>query len=115
MSLDFINDSRADVAGDSLLLSNALIAAPARHPALAHLIDVLPAVATRLPKSPAWWVTGPLSFTLAARRGPVTVLNAGLVAGHVQRGAAALPEAKALAEKTRADGAAGFLIAWKGW
>lgn len=103
------------VAGDSLLLSNSLISAPARHPALLHLIDVLPAIAARLPNSPAWWVTGPLSFTLAVRRGPVAVLNAGLVAGHVQRGAAALPEAKAVAERTGAGGEAGFLIAWKGW
>lgn len=103
------------VAGDSLLLSNALIAAPAGHPALLHLIEVLPAVAARLPKSPAWWVTGPLSFTLAARRGPVTVLNAGLVAGGVARGAAALPEAEALAGKAAARGDGSFLIAWKGW
>ena len=103
------------VAGDSLLLSNALIAAPSGHPALLHLIDILPAVAARLPKSPAWWVTGPLSFTLAARRGPVTILNAGLVAGGIPRGAAALPAALALAEGARRSGNTGFLIAWKGW
>lgn len=103
------------VAGDSLLLSNALIAAPGGHPALLHLIDILPAVSARLPKSPAWWVTGPLSFTLAARRGPVTILNAGLVAGSIPRGAAALPEALALAEGATRAGDAAFLIAWKGW
>lgn len=103
------------VAGASLLLSNALIAAPAAHPALLHLIAALPEVAARLPKSPAWWVTGPLSFTLAARRGPVTVLNAGLVAGTVPQGRAGLAEAEALAAKTSAEGDGGFLIAWKGW
>lgn len=103
------------VAGDSLLLSNALIAAPAGHPALLHLIEVLPAVADRLPKSPAWWVTGPLSFTLAARRGPVTVLNAGLVAGSIPQGGEALADARALAESAATGNDAGFLIAWKGW
>jgi inositol phosphorylceramide mannosyltransferase catalytic subunit len=103
------------VAGGSLLLSNALIAAPAGHPALRHLIAALPEVAARLPKSPAWWVTGPLAFSLAARRGPVTVLNAGLVAGAVPQGREGLTEARALAAKNSADGDAGFLIAWKGW
>lgn len=103
------------VAGDSLLLSNALIAAPAGHPALAHLIKVLPAVAARLPKAPAWWVTGPLSFTLALRRGPVTVLNAGLVAGSVPQGADRLAETGGLAARTADADDAGFLIAWKGW
>lgn len=103
------------VAGGSLLLSNALIAAPAGHPALRHLIATLPEVAARLPKSPAWWVTGPLAFTLAARRGPVSVLNAGLVVGEVAKGAAALAEADALAAKNVANGGGGFLIAWKGW
>lgn len=103
------------VAGESLLLSNALIAAPAGHPALLHLIAALPAVAKRLPKSPAWWVTGPLAFTLAARRGPVSVLSAGLVAGAVARGAAGLAAAEALAARNSASAAAGFLIAWKGW
>lgn len=103
------------VAGDSLLLSNALIAAPADHPALRHLIGVLPEVAARLPNAPAWWVTGPLPFTLAARRGPVAILNAGLVAGTVRRGEDALPEAEALAGAAAAGGKAGFLIAWKGW
>ncbi|MCA0272352.1 MAG: mannosyltransferase [Proteobacteria bacterium] len=103
------------VAGGSLLLSNALIAAPAGHPALLHLIAALPAVAERLPKSPAWWVTGPLAFTLSVRRGPVSVLNAGLVAGVVPQGVAWQPEVEALAAKNSAEGGGGFLIAWKGW
>lgn len=100
------------VAGQSLLLSNALIAAPPRHPALARLLAVLPEVALRLPGGPAWWVTGPLSFTLAVRRGPVTVLDPAMVAGDLPRGA---PEEEAIALAAQNASAPGFLIAWKGW
>lgn len=102
------------VAGDSLLLSNALIAAPAGHPALHHLVATLPEFSARLPGAPAWWVTGPLAFTLAARAGPVTVLGSGLVAGNLPRGGA-LTDARAFATQCEAADTAGFLIAWKGW
>lgn len=102
------------VAGEGLLLSNAVIAAPARHPALEHLIATLPAFADRLPDAPAWWVTGPLPFTLAARLGPVTVLDSGLVADHLPRGAA-LGDAQAQAARCEAANGAGFLLAWKSW
>jgi mannosyltransferase OCH1-like enzyme len=102
------------VAGAGLLLSNALIAAPAGHPALKHLLAALPDFADRLPGGPAWWVTGPLAFTIAARRGPITVLDSGLVAGSLPRGAK-LAEAQALAERCKAANDAGFLIAWKSW
>ncbi|HEY0275704.1 MAG TPA: glycosyltransferase [Paenirhodobacter sp.] len=100
------------VAGASLMLSNALIAAPVAHPALIGLISALPEVARRLPGAPAWWVTGPLVFTLAVRSGPVTVLDAAMIAGALPR-AAPLAAAEALAQQVR-DGA-GMLIAWKGW
>ncbi len=102
------------VAGGSLLLSNAVIAAPAGHPALMRLMLALPDFAARLPGAPAWWVTGPLAFTLAARSGPVTLLDAGLVAGNLPRGAP-LAEAERLAARCEAGGEGGFLIAWKGW
>ncbi len=95
-------------AGGSLLLSNALIAAPPGHPALARLVRALPEVARRLPGAPAWWATGPLPFTLAARQGPVAVLDAGLIAGNLPRGAS-------LAGAQAAQGGEGWLIAWKGW
>ncbi len=102
------------VAGAGLLLSNALIAAPVGHPALRHLLAVLPDFADRLPGAPAWWVTGPLAFTIAARRGPITVLDSGLVAGSLPR-RAELAEAEALSERCKAANGAGFLIAWKSW
>jgi inositol phosphorylceramide mannosyltransferase catalytic subunit len=101
------------VADASLLLSNALIAAPVGHPALRHLLAALPEFARRLPGAPAWWVTGPLPFTMAARRGPVTVLESGLVAGSLPRGAP-LADAVALAERSKTDDT-GFLVAWKSW
>ncbi len=102
------------VAGGSLMLSNALIAVPPAHPALLRLIAALPQVAARLPGAPAWWVTGPLVFTLAARGGPVNVLDAGMVAGELPR-AAPRTQAVALAQQTTTRDDAGFLIAWKGW
>ena len=102
------------VAGASLLLSNALIAAPGGHPALKFLLATMPGFADRMPDAPAWWVTGPLAFTLAARRGPVTVLDAGLVAASLPRGSDLLA-AQALAARCEAEDEAGFLIAWKGW
>lgn len=97
------------VAGGSLLLSNALIAAPAGHPLFPRLIAALPEMARRLPDGPAWWVTGPLAFTLAARQGPVCVLDAGVMEGALPRGA---PLRQVEAMQARAQG---FLIAWKGW
>lgn len=102
------------VAGGSFLLSNALVATPAGHPALTHLLSVLPEAAGRMAGAPAWWSTGPLTFTLAARRGPVTVLDGGLVAGHLPQGAS-LAEARALADSLAGSGIPGFVIAWKGW
>ncbi len=102
------------VAGGSFLLSNALVAAPSGHPALSHLLTVLPAVAERLAAAPAWWSTGPLTFTLALRGGPVTVLDNGLVAGHLPRGAP-IAEAREMAHALADRGAPGFVIAWKGW
>lgn len=100
------------VAGEGLLLSNALIATPPGHPALARLRATLPEVATRLAGGPAWWVTGPLPFTLAARGGPVTVLDPGMVADNLARNTS-LDQVQARAADL-ADGP-GFLIAWKGW
>ncbi|MEI4488548.1 hypothetical protein V8J36_20325 [Frigidibacter sp. MR17.14] len=97
-----------------LLLSNALIAAPPGHPALGALIAALPAVAACLPGAPAWWATGPLVFTLAARGGPVGLLAHGTVAAELPR-ATPPEEVEALAARLRAEDAPGLLIAWKGW
>ena len=97
----------------SLLLSNAFIAAPPGHPALARIVEVLPQVLDRLPQAPAWWATGPLLFTVIARAGAVTLADAGLVAGAAPAGASAAEIAALCAAATRDD--AGLLLAWKPW
>jgi mannosyltransferase OCH1-like enzyme len=97
----------------SLLLANSVIAAPPGHPALRHLLDVLPAVAEALPGAPAWWATGPLVFTLVARAGPVSVLAFDLVEPALPH-SATLAEAEARAAQVRTRGG-GLLIPWKPW
>lgn len=97
-----------------LLLSNALIAAPPGHPALSMVIKALPAVAEHLPGGPAWWTTGPLVFTLAARCGPVGLLPHDTVAATEPRGTPQSVVA-ARAARLQAEEAPGLLIAWKGW
>lgn len=98
----------------SLLVTNALIAAPPQHPVFARLIAALPAVARSLPDGPAWWVTGPLPFTLAARGGPMSLLDAGLVAAVLPR-RAPMAEVEAIRARTAAADAPGLLIGWKSW
>jgi hypothetical protein len=95
------------------LLANSMIAAPARHPAIASLRGALAAAAARLPGAPAWWATGPLVFTLAARRGPVTLAAPAILAGSLPAGAPRAA-AEALAAAAR-QGDGGLLIAWKPW
>jgi mannosyltransferase OCH1-like enzyme len=97
-----------------MLVSNALIAAPPRHPAFARLIAALPAVAQALPDAPAWWVTGPLPFTLAARGGPMTLLDAGIVAAVLPR-RAPMADVDAVRARTAAGDGPGLLIGWKSW
>jgi len=93
-----------------VLLGNSFIAAPPDHPCLHRLIARLPQVLALLPEAPAWWSTGPLAFTLAARGGVVSVAAPGLVAG-------VLPDQAPLAavEAMRAQAEGGLLIAWKSW
>ena len=79
--------------------------------AAAEFNRALPQMMARLPRGPAWWQTGPLPFTLALRQGPLTVLDAAIVAGHLPQGAPHA-EAEAMARVTTGPG---FLIAWKGW
>ncbi|MEI4471230.1 glycosyltransferase [Frigidibacter sp. MR17.24] len=97
----------------TLLLGNALIAAPPGHPVLRLLVDRLPQVAALLPGQPAWWVTGPLPFTLAARGAMVRLLPAATVAGQLPD-ATPLPEVEAaVAANVARQG--GALYAWKSW
>lgn len=97
----------------AVLLANSVIAAPAGHPVLHHLCRVLPRAAAAVPGAPAWWVTGPLVLTLVARRGPITLLDAGIVAAQMPPGAG-LSQVKAVAA-TVATADQGLLIGWKPW
>lgn len=96
-----------------LLLGNSFIATPPDHPALHRLNAALPQALDLLPEAPAWWSTGPLVFTLAARGGAVSVAPQTLVAG-------GLPDRAAMAElqamrAQAVQGDDGLLIAWKSW
>ncbi len=96
----------------SPFLNNSVIAAPPEHPVFAQLLTNLPAVLEALPKGPAWWVTGPLVFTLACRAGPVTVLDAGLTQGETKGSRADMERAL---ESLRQAGGSAYLHAWKPW
>jgi len=94
-----------------LLLANSMIATPAGHPVMQRLTDVLCDAMSTLPEGPAWWTTGPLIFTLAARGGAVTIADASFVAGTLPHHAP-LSDAVALAASPATSG---LLIAWKSW
>lgn len=90
-----------------LLLYNSFIACPPGHPALLRLQAQLPRALDLLPEAPAWWATGPLVFTLAARGGAVSLAPPSLIAGALPKEAD--PGAAGLEET------GGLLIAWKSW
>ncbi len=96
-----------------LLLANSFIATPADHPALHRLNTVLASALSLLPDAPAWWSTGPLVFTLAARGGAVSLAPQTLVAGTLPRDATATDVQAARRDAVLAD--RGLLIAWKPW
>lgn len=91
-----------------MLLTNALIAAPPGHPVLAAILGCLPQAMARLPRAPAWWVTGPVIFTLFARLVPLGIAAEGIIAGR-------LPEGAPPAALETIRGAEGLLIDWKSW
>ena len=96
-----------------LLLGNSFIAAPTDHPVLHRLNARLPQALDLLPEAPAWWSTGPVVFTLAARGGAVSVAPQTLIAG-------ALPDRAPVADVEALRARAllvngGLLIAWKSW
>lgn len=96
-----------------LLLANSFVATPADNPVLHRLNAVLSQVLVALPNAPAWWSTGPLVFTLAARGGAVDVAPHNLVAGNLPRGAP-FADVKAMqGAAVASDG--GLLIGWKSW
>ncbi len=96
----------------SPFLNNSVIAAPPAHPVFKRLLRSLPAVIERLPRGPAWWVTGPLVFTLASRAGPVTVLDAGFSAG---RFSGTRDEVDRHISELREQQGSEFLCGWKPW
>ncbi len=96
-----------------LLLANSFIAAPPGHPVLAALLVALPRITELLPGGPAWWTTGPLPFTLVARRGTITLADAALVAATLPR-MAPMAEVQALRGRAVAEDL-GLLIGWKSW
>lgn len=102
-----------NLGGESLLLTNSLIAAPPGHLLFRHLVDALPAVMAELPGAPAWWATGPVIFTLLARMTAVTIPDTAFVAANLPVNATM---ADALDAARKAEAArSGFLIAWKCW
>ncbi len=96
----------------SPFLNNSVIAAPPDHPAILRLLERLPEVIRRLPTGPAWWVTGPLAFTLACRVGPITVLDAAL---STETLTGSRQEIDLEITKLREEGSSAFLAGWKPW
>jgi inositol phosphorylceramide mannosyltransferase catalytic subunit len=106
-------DTPRQTGQGGLLLANSFIATPPDHPAIHRLNASLGAALNALPDAPAWWSTGPLVFTLAARGGAVSIAPHTLVAGTLPRGA---PFAEVQALQRHATSASrGLLIAWKSW
>lgn len=96
-----------------LLLANSFIATPPDHPAVHRINASLAASLNALPGAPAWWSTGPLVFTLAARGGAVSVAPQSLVAANLLPGS---PFADVQALRRRAVASdLGLMIAWKSW
>lgn len=98
---------------DGTLLANSVIAAPPHHPVLTRLVTALNDVMTVLPDAPAWWATGPLIFTLIARGGSISLVDAHIVAGQ-------LPQDTPLEEVERwcreaKENDLGLFLAWKSW
>ncbi|MGB7270795.1 MAG: TcdA/TcdB catalytic glycosyltransferase domain-containing protein [Albidovulum sp.] len=106
-------DIPRDTGAGSVLLSNALIAAPKGHPAISRILTALPEVLHTMPDTPAWWSTGPLLFTVVCRGGAVTIADSALVARNAAPDAS-LPEVEALCVKVQAEDG-GLLVAWKPW
>ena len=96
-----------------LLLANSFIMAPPAHPVFERLLKALPQVMTTLPDAPAWWATGPLLFTLMCRGGPMTLADAGMVAGSLPQETTETEVARWCEESQSNDG--GLLLSWKSW
>ena len=102
-----------NTAAGSLLLANSFIAAPAGHPVFDAMLAALPRLRGDLPEAPAWWVTGPLLFTVAARAATVCLAPADFVVAGASPDATLKDVAAIAADMER--NASGLLIAWKPW
>jgi len=102
-----------NTATGSLLLANSFIAAPPGHPLFGAMLAALPGLRRDLPGAPAWWITGPLLFTVAARTSALCLAPADFVAANAASGAT-LEDVRGLATAAETSGV-GFLIAWKPW
>jgi len=96
-----------------LLLANSLLATPADHPVFNRLVGTLGVVMDTLPKAPAWWITGPLIFTLMGRGGSITLADADIVAGALSQETAQSDVDAWCRKNQEEDG--GLLLAWKSW
>lgn len=97
----------------AMLLANSFIASPVGHPVFARLLSALPDVMEALPEGPAWWVTGPLIFTVVARGTSVTVLDHTIVAARFARGT---PETEVIEHcRLAAKNDCGLIADWKSW
>jgi inositol phosphorylceramide mannosyltransferase catalytic subunit len=106
-------DTPRQTGQGGLLLANSFIATPPDHPALHRLNASLAAALAALPDAPAWWSTGPLVFTLAARGGAVSIAPHTLVAGTLPR-SAPFADVQAI-QRASAATDNGLLIVWKPW
>lgn len=106
-------DTPRNTGKGGLLLSNALLLAPPRHPVFTRLVEVLEDVVNEMPDAPVWWTTGPLIFTLVSRSAPLTLADAGLVAGSLPQ-QTSLDDVQAWCRESQ-DRDAGLLLAWKSW
>lgn len=99
----------------SLLLYNSFIAAPPNHPAMQGMIEAIPEAMKLLPNAPAWWSTGPLLFSLVARRGPIQLIDPAFIAASFKP-QTPFSEIESACQQAASDGGAnGLLIDWKEW
>ncbi|MFB9949301.1 glycosyltransferase family 32 protein [Rhizobium puerariae] len=109
----FAENIPRNTGAGTTLLANSFIAAPPAHPIFAKMVGAMPDIHAELPGAPAWWTTGPLLFTVAARATAINLAPADFVAASAP--ATAAPDnLKHLASKAEST-ASGLLIAWKPW
>jgi len=96
-----------------LLMANSLIMTPPSHPVLAKLLQTLPDALRILPDAPAWWVTGPLLFTLMSRGGSLSLADSDIVAGELPQETSTDDVIAWCQRSQHHDG--GLLLSWKSW